>query len=113
MDKLVENLRALLRPEQVISEPEELLVYECDGLTHYRHRPRAVLFPASTEEVAEVLKLLARERVPLVPRGAGTSPGVRPARWRDVRPVSGVWGFSVPQRSKRPTPLDSAGRIWR
>ncbi|HEX8118740.1 MAG TPA: FAD-binding protein, partial [Pyrinomonadaceae bacterium] len=65
-------MRAKLRPGQVISEPEELLVYECDGLTHYRHRPRAVVFPASTEEVAEVLKLLARERVPLVPRGAGT-----------------------------------------
>ena len=72
VDTLVKNLRALLRPEQVISEPEELLVYECDGLTHYRHRPRAVVFPASTEEVAEVLKLLSRERVPLVPRGAGT-----------------------------------------
>ena len=72
MDKLVEKLRATLRPEQVISEPEELLVYECDGLTHYRHRPRAVVFPSSTEEVAGVLKLLARERVPLVPRGAGT-----------------------------------------
>ncbi len=72
MDTLVEKLRALLRPEQVISEPEELLVYECDGLTHYRHRPRAVVFPGSTEEVAEVLKLLSREGVPLVPRGAGT-----------------------------------------
>jgi glycolate oxidase subunit GlcD len=72
VDTLVENLRALLSPEQVISEPEELLVYECDGLTHYRHRPRAVVFPASTEEVAGVLKLLSRERVPLVPRGAGT-----------------------------------------
>ena len=72
MDKLVENLRAILRPEQIISEAEELLVYECDGLTHYRHRPRAVVFPASTEEAAEVLRLLSRERVPLVPRGAGT-----------------------------------------
>jgi len=72
VDKLVENLRAMLRLGQVISEPEELLVYECDGLTHYRHRPRAVVFPGSTEEVAEVLKLLSRERVPLVPRGAGT-----------------------------------------
>ena len=72
MDTLVENLRALLSPEQVISEPEELLVYECDGLTHYRHRPRAVVFPGSTEEVAEVLRLLRRERVAVVPRGAGT-----------------------------------------
>ncbi len=72
MDKLVKDLRAVLKPEQVISDAEELLVYECDGLTHYRHRPRAVVFPSSTQEVSEVLKLLARERVPLVPRGAGT-----------------------------------------
>ncbi|HVF44870.1 MAG TPA: FAD-linked oxidase C-terminal domain-containing protein [Pyrinomonadaceae bacterium] len=65
-------MRAVLSPERVISDPEELLVYECDGLTHYRHRPRAVVFPVSTEEVSAVLRLLARERVPLVPRGAGT-----------------------------------------
>ncbi|HVF42327.1 MAG TPA: FAD-binding protein, partial [Pyrinomonadaceae bacterium] len=72
MDALVKDLRSILTPGQVVSDAEELLVYECDGLTHYRHRPRAVVFPASTEEVSEVLKLLSRERVPLVPRGAGT-----------------------------------------
>jgi glycolate oxidase len=72
VDTLVKSLRAILKPEQVISDPEELLVFECDGLTHYRHRPRAVVFPASTEEVSEVLQLLSREGVPLVPRGAGT-----------------------------------------
>jgi D-lactate dehydrogenase (cytochrome) len=72
LDKLVKDLRDLLKPEQVISDAEELLVYECDGMTHYRHRPRAVVFPSSTQEVSEVLKLLARARVPLVPRGAGT-----------------------------------------
>ncbi|PYS76287.1 MAG: FAD-binding oxidoreductase, partial [Acidobacteria bacterium] len=72
MDALVKNLRAVLKPEQVISDPEELLVFECDGLTHYRHRPRAVVFPASTEEVSEVLRLLAHARVAVVPRGAGT-----------------------------------------
>ncbi len=72
MDTLVKNLRAVLRPEQVTSEPGELLVYECDGLTHYRHRPRAVVFPASTEEVARVVRLITEAGVPLVPRGAGT-----------------------------------------
>jgi len=72
VDALVKDLRSLLTPGQVVSDAEELLVYECDGLTHYRHRPRAVVFPVSTEEVSAVLKLLARERVPLVPRGAGT-----------------------------------------
>ncbi|HJQ34033.1 MAG TPA: FAD-linked oxidase C-terminal domain-containing protein [Pyrinomonadaceae bacterium] len=72
MDTLVNNLRSVLKPEQVISEPEELLVYECDGLTHYRHRPRAVVFPASTDEVARVVRLVTEAGVPLVPRGAGT-----------------------------------------
>ncbi|HEX3558734.1 MAG TPA: FAD-linked oxidase C-terminal domain-containing protein [Pyrinomonadaceae bacterium] len=72
MDTLVKNLRAVLKPEQVISDPEELLVFECDGLTHYRHRPRAVVFPQSTEEASEVMRLLACERVAVVPRGAGT-----------------------------------------
>ena len=71
-DTLIKHLSALLGPEQVLSEAAELLVYECDGLTHYKHRPRAVVFPRSTEEVSEVLRLLARERVPFVPRGAGT-----------------------------------------
>jgi glycolate oxidase subunit GlcD len=72
VDTLVKNLRAVLKPEQVISDAEELLVFECDGLTHYRHRPRAVVFPGSTEEVSEVMRLLARARVAVVPRGAGT-----------------------------------------
>ncbi len=71
-DTLIKNLRAVLGREQVLSEAEELLVYESDGLTHYKFRPRAVVFPRSTEEVSEVLRLLARERVPFAPRGAGT-----------------------------------------
>jgi glycolate oxidase subunit GlcD len=72
VDTLVKRLRAILKLEQIISDPEELLVYECDGLTHYRHRPRAVVFPASTEEVAKVVRLITGAGLPLVPRGAGT-----------------------------------------
>ncbi|HEV2864720.1 MAG TPA: FAD-linked oxidase C-terminal domain-containing protein [Pyrinomonadaceae bacterium] len=72
MDTLVNKLRGMLKAGQVLSDPEELLVYECDGLTHYKHRPRAVVFPSSTEEVVAVVRLLAEEGVPVVPRGAGT-----------------------------------------
>ncbi len=72
VDTLTRSLRAFLRRDQVIDDPEELLVYECDGLTHYRARPRAVVLPHSTEEVAEVLRVLAREGVSFAPRGAGT-----------------------------------------
>jgi len=72
VDGLVTTLRSVLRPGRVVSDPEELLVYECDGVPHYKARPRAVLFPESTEEVSEVLRVLAREGVPFAPRGAGT-----------------------------------------
>ncbi|MFS8084438.1 MAG: FAD-binding oxidoreductase, partial [Acidobacteriota bacterium] len=71
-DALVKDLRKIVGRESVLSEPEELLVYECDGLPQHKHPPRAVVFPNSTEEVSEVLKLLARESVSFAPRGAGT-----------------------------------------
>jgi glycolate oxidase subunit GlcD len=72
VDTLIENLRAVVGRNAVLSEDDELLVYECDGLPQHKHRPRAVVFPSSTEEVAEVLSLLAREGVSFSPRGAGT-----------------------------------------
>ncbi|MDX6384400.1 MAG: glycolate oxidase, partial [Blastocatellia bacterium] len=72
MDPLIKNLRAIVGRESVLSEPEELLVYECDGLPQHKHPPRAVVFPTSTEETSEVLKLLAQEKVSFAPRGAGT-----------------------------------------
>ncbi len=72
VDKLIKNLKAVVGKSHVLSEPDELLVYECDGLPQHKYRPRAVVFPASTEETSEVMRLLAREGVPFTPRGAGT-----------------------------------------
>ncbi|MFL6208797.1 MAG: FAD-binding oxidoreductase [Pyrinomonadaceae bacterium] len=72
MDQLVQNLRAIVGRDNVIAEPAELLVYECDGLTQHKHRPRAVVFPTSTETTAAVIKELARAHVTFAPRGAGT-----------------------------------------
>jgi glycolate oxidase subunit GlcD len=72
VDELVKKLCAALDNHRVLSEPDELLVYECDGLTYHKNRPRAVVFPQSTEEVSAVIKILAHENVPFVARGAGT-----------------------------------------
>ena len=71
-DNLVNDLREIVGNENVLSEPEELLVYECDGLPQHKHPPRAVVFPNSTEETSEVLALLHDEDVSFAPRGAGT-----------------------------------------
>ena len=69
---LRDELRALLGDEGVIAEPGRLIVWESDGLTAYRVTPRAVILPRDTAETAQALKILARENMPFVPRGAGT-----------------------------------------
>src|SRR5205807_6198154 len=71
-DAIIEELRDLVGDENVLSEPDELLVYECDGLPQHKHPPRAVVFPNSTEETSEVLAFLRDEGVSFAPRGAGT-----------------------------------------
>ena len=72
MDNLIKNLSAIVGRENVLSKPDELLVYECDGLPHHKHRPRAVVFPSSTEETSAIMRELASANVPFTPRGAGT-----------------------------------------
>jgi len=57
----------------VLSSPSDLVVYECDAYTIEKARPDAVVFPHSTQQVAEVVRLCNRHDVPVVPRGAGTS----------------------------------------
>ncbi len=72
VDQLIDNLAAIVGRENVLSKADELLVYECDGLPQHKHRPRAVVFPSSTEETSAIMCELARAEVPFTPRGAGT-----------------------------------------
>ncbi len=66
------DLKSLLGPQRVLTDLDQLLVYECDALSLHKHRPEAVLFPTTTEEVAQAVKILSRQGVPFVARGAGT-----------------------------------------
>ena len=58
---LVRDLRKSLGPENVLSAPSELAVYDCDGYTIEKHRPDAVVFPRSTEQVAEGTLLIENQ----------------------------------------------------
>ena len=68
----VTDLRRAVGADHIVTEPERLRVYECDGLTGHRALPEVVVLPASTGEVQEVVRACHRERVPFVARGAGT-----------------------------------------
>ena len=69
-DTLIDELRDIVGDDNVLSEPDELLVYESDGLPQHKHPPRAVVFPTSTEDTSEVIKVLLREGVSFAPRGS-------------------------------------------
>ncbi|CAN5750163.1 FAD-linked oxidase C-terminal domain-containing protein [soil metagenome] len=66
------ELQRALGAKNVITEPEQLRVYECDGLTGHRAIPELVVLPGSTEDVQVVVRACSRERIPFVARGAGT-----------------------------------------
>src|SRR5262245_5153936 len=70
---LIDRLRAVVGPGALLTSPSELLVYECDGYTIEKNAPDVVVFPSSTEQVAEVVKVCNEVGVPFLPRGAGTS----------------------------------------
>src|SRR5437899_3783254 len=78
---IVDQLRQLLPPEQVLWRDYDLMLYEYDGSID-KHRPLAVVFPLSTIEVSLVVRLCHRMGVPYTARGAGTglSGGAIPAR---------------------------------
>lgn len=70
---ILARLANVLPQGALITDPLETRAYECDALSAYRCPPLAAVLPASTAEVAAVLKICAEEGVPVVPRGAGTS----------------------------------------
>jgi glycolate dehydrogenase FAD-linked subunit len=66
------ELETIVGAGGVLSDPEELLVYESDGLTLFRALADFIVFPTSAEQVAAVVRLANRESLPFVARGAGT-----------------------------------------
>jgi len=69
---ILQELATIVAPRPVLSAPEEMLVYECDGHTLDKALPSAVVFPSTTEQVVAIVKLANTYGLPFVARGAGT-----------------------------------------
>jgi glycolate oxidase len=72
VDVLHAPFAAIVGERNTISSPSGLRTYECDGLLGYRIRPRLVVLPGTTDEVAACVRLARAHGLPIVPRGAGT-----------------------------------------
>ena len=70
--RLVSEFRSIVGDAGLVSGPEQLRTYECDGLTLFRVVPDLVLLSASAEEMQAIVKVCYREKIPMVARGSGT-----------------------------------------
>lgn len=71
-ERIAKDLVAVVGTDGVVVDPDELRVYETDGLTIFKARPDMVVLPRSAEEVARVVGFCHQEKIPFVARGAGT-----------------------------------------
>lgn len=72
-DSLVEALRAIVGAGNVFTSEADCAPYEEDWRGRYRGRARCVVRPASTEEVAAVVRCCAEAGLPMVPQSGNTS----------------------------------------
>ncbi len=72
LERAAARLASIVGPKAILSRPSELVTYSADGLPFYRKRPALAVFPETREQLIAVVRALAAERVPFVPRGAGT-----------------------------------------
>lgn len=73
MSSIGKDLRKVLRSEQVLDLAEDVSAYANDA-TYYiaKRNPDAVVLPESTADVSAVMKFAFANRIPVVPRGAGS-----------------------------------------
>jgi glycolate oxidase len=68
---IARELRRIVGNEHVIDNHNDLRIFERDGSIEGA-MPEAIVLPSSSEQVADVMSVAAKHRIPIVPRGAGT-----------------------------------------
>lgn len=70
--RMIEEARRRIGPKGVITDPKEIEPWATDWRGRVHGAAPAILAPASTEEVVEIVRLASAHRVPLVPQGGNT-----------------------------------------
>ena len=72
VEKLIEEVRSRFGERAAITDRGDIEPWLTDWRRKYHGETRAILSPASTDEVAAIVKLAAEHRVALVPQGGNT-----------------------------------------
>lgn len=70
---IVDRLVAILGPKGVITDPDDIAPWVHDWRGRYHGQTAAILQPATTQEVADAVKLATQLGIALVPQGGNTS----------------------------------------
>ena len=68
---VIKRLKKIAGPGAVLDRPEDLMLYEYDAGIQ-KGTPRAVVFPSTTLQGSEIMRLADQSGISVVPRGAGT-----------------------------------------
>ena len=71
-DSIVQGLTSIVGADAVLTRAEDLIPYSFDGTAALKVRPSAVVFPRTTAQVAECVRLAAASGTAIVTRGSGT-----------------------------------------
>ncbi|MGZ8137548.1 MAG: FAD-linked oxidase C-terminal domain-containing protein [Methylococcaceae bacterium] len=69
---LISEFAKFLPVNAIISEPEALKPFECDGLSVYHCLPWLVVLPENLVQIQRIVRLCYQHGAPIVARGAGT-----------------------------------------
>lgn len=67
-----QKFREIVGNDWFLDSPEDLITYSYDGFL-MEYLPDAVIVPANTEQISQIMKLANEKRIPIIPRGAGTN----------------------------------------
>ncbi len=71
--KIIQEIRSIAGHDHVHDTKQYLFAYSYDSTPLYRAMPDLVVQPASKEEIAAIVKVANKERIPIVSRGSGTN----------------------------------------
>lgn len=69
---IADEFRSIVGNHWFLDTPEDLATYSYDGFLP-EFMPDAVIVPGSTEEISKIMRAANREKIKIVPRGAGTN----------------------------------------
>lgn len=72
-EQIKQELRDIVGEQHFRDDAEALVTHSYDGTPMLQQLPDGVIYPANTEQVSQIMKLLSRYRIPLISRGSGTN----------------------------------------